>query len=347
MGFKSDPDSLEKWNSMSFAKAEQLLDLATMVSARHQGVTLDEVFQRYAVSLRTAQRMMRALELRFPDVETWQDEEGRKRWRMPGGQLRELLSVSADELDTLELGINHLTRAGLAFEAGTLEALREKIMAMIPRQKIARIGPDFDAILEAQGFVARPGPRPRVDETVAAKIADAIKSCKFVDIAYKSNFETVPKVRQLAPYGLLSGPRRYLVAHDPESRRTGAIKTYRMDGISSVTVTDRFFIRPDDFDLQAFANQGFGLFQRDDEYGEIEWRFLPVAAEQAKGTLFHPEQTEEMQPDGSLIIRFKAAGHVEMAWYLYQWGDKVEVLKPEALKAMVADHRRGDFPAMP
>ena len=114
-----------------------------------------------------------------------------------------------------------------------------------------------------------------------------------------------------------------------------------------VTVTDRFFIRPDDFDLQAFANQGFGLFQRDDEYGEIEWRFLPVAAEQAKGTLFHPEQTEEMQPDGSLIIRFKAAGHVEMAWYLYQWGDKVELLKPEALKAMVADHRRGDFPAMP
>jgi predicted DNA-binding transcriptional regulator YafY len=54
-----------------------------------------------------------------------------------------------------------------------------------------------------------------------------------------------------------------------------------------------------------------------------------------------------MMPDGSLTVRFKAAGVVEMAWYLYQWGDKVEVIKPEALRVMVEGYRRSDFPALP
>ena len=60
--------------------------------------------------------------------------------------------------------------------------------------------------------------------------------------------------------------KRYLVVHDPQSRRKAAIKTYRMDAISSVKVLDDYFTRPEEFDLQAFANLAFGLFQRDEEF---------------------------------------------------------------------------------
>ena len=55
----------------------------------------------------------------------------------------------------------------------------------------------------------------------------------------------------------------------------------------------------------------------------------------------------EEQLDGSLIVRFAAAGHLEMCWHLYLWGDQVEVLAPEALKALVQHHRRADFPSLP
>jgi len=38
----------------------------------------------------------------------------------------------------------------------------------------------------------------------------------------------------------------------------------------------------------------------------------------------------------------------EICWHLYQWGDAVEVLEPEALREMVEGHRRGDFyPVLP
>ena len=332
---------------MSFAKAEQLLDLATMVSARKLGVTLDDVCERFSISLRTAQRMMRTLELRFPEVDSFHDQTGRKRWRMPGGTVRDLVAITADELASVEIGITHLKRNGLAIEAKALESVREKVLSMIPRQRIARLETDFDAILEAQGFVARSGPRPRTDERISEAIAEAIKACRYVEILYRSHFDAEAKPRRVAPYGLLSGLRRYLVAHDPGSRRRDAIKTFRMDAIASIRILDAFFVRPENFDLQSFANRAFGLFQNEDEFSEIVWRFKPEAAEQARGFLFHPNQTEETLPDGSHLVRFSASGLLEMAWHLYSWGDKVEVIAPEALKRMVEGHQRSDFPAMP
>lgn len=331
---------------MSFDKAEQLIELARKAAGR-QGLTLDDVIAHYGVSLRTAQRMFRALEANFPQTESFVDEDGRKRWRLPGGHYREFFSLSAEEVASLELGISHLEHAGLKMEASTLAKLRDKVVALVPSKQILRIEPDMDAILEAQGFVARPGPRARVDETVAHAIAEAIKACRYLHIRYQSHLDAEPILRRVAPYGLLSGTRRYLVAMDPHSRRTGAIKTYRVDAISEAHILEDYFERPADFDLQAFANRGFALYQNDEEYGEIVWRFAPEAADAARATLFHPEQQMEEAADGSILIRFKAAGHLEMAWYLYQWGDKVDVLEPPALRDLVKNYQRKDFAVLP
>ena len=332
---------------MSFAKAEQLLDLATLVSARYQGITIDEVTDRYDVSLRTAQRMLRALEVRFPAVEIWHDDEGRKRWRLPDGQLKNLVNVSGDELAAFDMGIAHLRRASLLAEVAHLETLKDKILSMVPRNSISRIETDHDAILEAQGFVARPGPKPRSNDAIDRNIAEAIKACRHIEIFYQSYREKTPQKRTVAPYGLLSGTRRYLVALDLTSPKSAVIKTYRMDAITDVKTINQFFVRPAHFDLQEFANQSFGLYQRNEDIEDVEWRFTPEAADHARGMIFHPGQTDKVLPDGSYVVRFRAAGHVEMAWYLYQWGKHVEVIKPERLAKLVDGYRRNDFPAMP
>ena len=79
-----------------------------------------------------------------------------------------------------------------------------------------------------------------------------------------------------------------------------------------------------------------------------KWSALfPRAAPHARGFEFHPAQVMEDQPDGSLIVRFSAAGHLEMAWHLYAWGHDVEVLAPERLRTMVHAYRRPDFPSLP
>jgi predicted DNA-binding transcriptional regulator YafY len=62
---------------MSFAKADQLLELAAMVASHRMGITLDDVTERFGCVHRTAQRMMGALEAKFPDVVSSFGDDGR------------------------------------------------------------------------------------------------------------------------------------------------------------------------------------------------------------------------------------------------------------------------------
>ena len=331
---------------MTFRKADQLIDLATMVTARHGGVMLDDVVERFSVSIRTAQRMLHALEAQFPDAQTTTDELGRKRWRLPSAPLRDLMTMSAEELAALDLAVGTLRRSGLGVEADDLLALREKVLALVPRYKAARLETDHEALLEAQGLAARPGPRQRVDRHISQAIAEAIKACRILDVAYQARDEEEPRVRRLAPYGLLTGMRRYLVAK-PDEDPAVPPRLYVIENIRSARVTADAFTRDLAFNLQTFAQRSFGVFQDPDEFCEVVWRFSPSAAAHARGFEFHASQIMEDQPDGSLIVRFWASGQLEMAWHLYMWGDAVEVLAPASLRELVHNYRRPDFPSQP
>jgi predicted DNA-binding transcriptional regulator YafY len=331
---------------MSFEKAQQLLELATFVAARRMGVTLDDVGERLDISRRTAQRIMHALEAQFPDTESGFDEDGHKRWRLQTGALRDLLTLTSDELAALDLAIETLNRNALGVEAAELRRLREKILALVPRSKIARLETDHEALLEAQGLAARPGPSARIAPEIASTISMALKSSQRLKIVYHSRGSAEPTARIVEPYGVLIGIRRYLVAK-PKADNGGPLRYYVAERIESAELTTESFVRDPDFDIDQHAQKAFGAFQNDTEYGEVVWKFKPGTASHARAFLFHPTQILEDLPDGSLIVRFSAAGHLEMCWHLYMWGDQVEVLAPEVLRKMVEPYRRSDFFALP
>jgi predicted DNA-binding transcriptional regulator YafY len=237
---------------LSFSKAEQLIALATLAAARHAGITLDDVVDRFQVSKRTAQRMLRALETQFPDALTSLDDEGRKRWRLPSAPLRDLMTLTPEELAALDLAIETLKRSGVTVEAEELLGLREKILALVPRSKAARLETDHEVLLEAQGLAARPGPRQRIDRKIAAAIAEAIKANRMLEVSYQARGEHHPRNRCLAPYGLLTGIRRYLVAR-PDDDLNGQARLYVVENIKSASVKPRAFIRDPSFNLQAFG----------------------------------------------------------------------------------------------
>jgi predicted DNA-binding transcriptional regulator YafY len=322
------------------------MELATMVAARHRGVTLDDVSERFECSKRTAQRMLRTLENQFPDTATTSDDDGRRRWLLPSGALRELLTLKPEELAALDIAIEAVRRSGLQVEAEELSGLREKIIALVPRSKVARLETNHEVLLEAQGLAARPGPRQRIDRKIAATVAEAIKATRMLDVIYRSRGDTEPRLRRVAPYGLLTGLRRYLVAKT-EDNEAGPPRLYVFENIQAATLTTKFFDKDPGFNLQMFALRAFGVLQNEEEFDEVLWRFTPQAAERARTFEFHPSQAFEEQEDGSLIVRFRAAGHPEMAWHAYMWGDQIEVLAPERLKEMVRPFRRHDFSSLP
>lgn len=331
---------------MSFIKAEQLLTLATMAVGRHMGVSLEEITAAFGVTKRTAQRMIQALERQFPDVEVSFADGGRKYWRLPQAALRDLLTLTPEELAAFDLALQVLRMNGQTEESTTLSSLRDKVLALVPRSKATRLETDHEALLEAQGFVARPGPRPRRDPEVSAAITEAIKACRLLDIEYASGGSKKVSHRLVEPYGILTGLRRYLVAQ-AAGKNPKRLQLFRIDAIRSAAVQNESFARDASFNLQAFAQRSFGVFQNEAEYGEVVWRFTPDAAENARNFEFHPDQTFEEQPDGSLLVHFRAAGLLEMAWHLYAWGNKVEVVAPIRLKELVQGYQRDDFGALP
>ena len=144
---------------------------------------------------------------------------------------------------------------------------------------------------------------------------------------------------------LFRSARRYLVARPAEG--DGRMRHYRLDRIERARLEAPSFARDPEFDLARHAARAFGSFHAEAEYGAVVWRFSPEAAPTAREFVFHPEQEMTEEPDGTLTIRFHASGWLEMAWHLYMWGDAVEVLAPEDLRAMIEGYRRGDFQALP
>jgi predicted DNA-binding transcriptional regulator YafY len=124
-------------------------------------------------------------------------------------------------------------------------------------------------------------------------------------------------------------------------------KLYAIENFEEVSVLKQTAIRPAEFDLQKFCQRSFGVFQNDAEMSEVVLRFSSKAADRARQFEFHPTQTLEDCADGSVIVRFTAAGLLEMTWHLYTWGDQVEVVSPASLRDMVHPYQRSDFASLP
>ncbi len=330
---------------MSFAKARQLLQLAEMAAARHGGVTLADIAETFAVDHRTAQRMTKALEDCFGEVEVRTLPDRRRAWKLRDPGPARFQGLEDETLAALDISIRAAERGDTAADVAALKRLRDRLIAQAPVREARRAETDAEALLDAQGFVARPGPRTRIDAGVAETVTHALKGPFRLRILYVTPGGAPPAPRIVEPHGLLVGPRRYLVARQPD--RGPELRHFRLDRIHEAEALDESFAMVPGFDIDAHAARAFGLFQSEREYGEVAWRFAPRAAAHAREFVFHPAQQVEEGADGSLTVRFRAAGWTEMAWHLYQWGDSVEVLAPEPLRRMVEGHRRSDFAVLP
>lgn len=330
---------------MSFAKAQELLKLA-MMATRRSGVSLDEIIEEFGCVYRTAQRMTEALEAAFPQTETSEGDDRKKRWRMPARHVAALLSPSPEELAALSNGIAQLDQAGMLQEAALARSLDRKVRALVPPEKGTRLAVDEEALLEALGHAARPGPRPAANRDVDMAIYEALKGPFLLRFPYRKRGQAKPVERIVAPHGLLLGVRRYLVARDIAKPPSAPLQHFRVEEIEAAEVLEESFEFDHGFDIRRHAEKGFGSFENAAEYGDVVWRFSPEAAAHARRFVFHPTQTVEDEPDGSLLVRFKASGLLEMCWHLYAWGTAVEVLQPEQLREMVHQSRRsfGAFP---
>jgi predicted DNA-binding transcriptional regulator YafY len=299
--------------------ATRLLHLARQLAAAPGGITLDDIATRFEVSRRTAERMRDAVAEVFPQLEEI-DGELPKRWRMPNGLSGIFREPLADELAALHGIARRLAHDGLGDSAALLDSLASKIEASLKPSRRRTLAPDVEALLEAEGFASRPGPRPIIAPQTFALIRQAILEGRCLAFSYRAEVAEAPAWREIVPYGLLYGHRVYLVAALPWATEP---VNYRLDRMGDVRVSESICARPRDFDLDAYAARSFGVFQ--EEPHDVVLRFVPELADEIAAFQFHPTQTMTREPDGSTVVCFHAGGLLEMAWHLFTWGDAVRI----------------------
>jgi len=313
---------------MRHEKAGQLLELARLLASTAEGLTLDEMAERLGVGRRTAERMRDAVRDVFPQLEEVEDPPTR-RFRIPAGLDGLFQAPTAEELAALAVAAEVFAQQGATARAGALKSLERKVLSATRAAARRRLAPDLEALLQAETIAVQAGPRPFEDEAVLACVREALLSMRALRFRYEGG-ATPGRVREVTPFGLLFGRSNYLVADEGAGPRN-----WRLDRIRDIAVTERAAARPDGFSLQDYADQSFGIFHDDTE--DVVLRVTPAGAEDALRWRFHANQAVEPQADGGVVVRFRASGMLELAWHLFTWGDKVQVLAPEVLRKTLVE----------
>lgn len=306
-----------------------VIDLARRMAASAEGLSLDEIARDMRVGRRTAERMRDAVLMLFPQVDEVSDPPS-KRWRIRGGLSAFEQAPTATEMLELAKAATALRTAGEPARATALEGLERKLKAAMRSTTLNRMAPDLEALVRAETIAVQAGPRPSADEAMLTAIRAAVLAQQPLGFTY-SRPGAEPRRRSVAPCGVMFGRANYLVAAD---RETGRIQTFRLDRMSHVAPQEGVAVPPADFELGVFASQSFGIYQ--DEIEDVVLRIAPEGAAEARGWRWHPTQSFEDQWDGGVIVRFRASGMRELAWHLFTWGEQVQILAPQRLKAVMA-----------
>ena len=311
-------------------KLALLIELARRLAGSAEGLTLDDMAEACGVSRRTAERMRDTLGALFPQMEEIPDPPS-KRFRIPNGLEGFAQTPTAEELLELTKAATALRRGGAAPRATELENLERKIRSAMRNTTLRRLAPDVEALVRAEAIGVQAGPRPFEDEAVITTLRYALKAMKRVSFAYQGG-RTPGRRRRVTPYGLMFSRTNYLVAAE---RDAGDPRNWRLDRIVDIEVLEEAGAAPEDFNLQDYAARSFGVYQ--DEIQNVVLRISPDGAADALSWRFHPSQVVTRQADGAVVVRFSVSGMLELAWHLFSWGDKVEVIQPPLLRNLLIE----------
>src|SRR3546814_14586021 len=112
---------------MTVANANFLLRLAQLAASRRWSISLEEIYQEFGISHRTAQRMTSALEDNFANVVVVEDDDRRRRWRIQSPIPERLQPRQENTIEALEIAARAARDENRLRHTRALEDLRDSI----------------------------------------------------------------------------------------------------------------------------------------------------------------------------------------------------------------------------
>ncbi len=263
-------------------------------------------------------------------IRSSRDGSGKTRYAYSGKRL--ISSIDSGQALTLVLGL-------YSQQKGILKDHFEKVIGSLLQDMIAGKDGDqsFFGDIEEHIHVSGHGPaEPKKLLRRISEIIRAIENCKVVRIEYIRTYDGAGRDREVEPYGLVCRHGSwYLVGL---CRRQNKRRIYQLDQVSRLKVQENStFKRPAGLTMTGIFKDAWGIWNVDDDQeAAVETVLLKVkkgVAERFKTVSFHDSQQVKPLPDGEAAVTFRVSGAAEMIPWLMSWGQAVEVLEPQWLRA--------------
>ena len=288
------------------------------------GLTAAEVAEEGEVSLRTAYRDMDDLQLAgFP---IYTEKEGKTtRWRfIEDYKFKIPEPFTLTELLCLHLGGDLFNVfKGTVFQESQKSVL-EKIRGMLPPETLAYL----DRIRSAYQMGGGPCKDYSFFSEVIGQINRAAADRKTVEFGYWSLRSDERTTRKVDPYKIwFYDGTIYLIGN---CHLRGEIRTFVVDRINMLRVTEECFKVSDDFSFDNYVRHSFKVMQ-DELYG-VTIRISPTWARYIGEKIWHESQRIQKLIDGGIEISFRVAGLDEIRQWVLSMGPEAVVVEPAELK---------------
>jgi len=302
-------------------RADRLVAALLVLQARGR-VTASELAEELEISERTARRDLEALGMAGIPVYSQAGKGGG--WSLLGGARTDLSGLTADEARTLFLIAGPSSAATPQMKA----ALRKLVQALPESFRAGAEAAAAAVVIDPATWDAKPAREPEFLGVLREAVVDA----RQVVLGYAAR-DGSPSERIVHPLGLVvKGSVWYLVADT-----AAGLRTFRVNRVRDVMVTDDPVVKPEGFDLAATWRE---IADRIDET-RAPVRVVAYANPEALGWIRQQFGTRcsigDARGDGR--VRLEVRGHVprSVAAEFAGFGDHVEVTEPPEVRAHLAE----------
>ncbi len=173
---------------------------------------------------------------------------------------------------------------------------------------------------------------PEINEAVLAAVHSALLERRQLRVEYQARQATEFKAMTLHPLGLVIRESVYYLiatANDYTDIIQMALHRFGSAGVTADPVRE-----PADFDLDRYIERGGFLYPQGSEI-DLVVRFDAYTAQHLQESPLSEEQTVRELLDGRIEIRTRVLDSQQLHWWLMGFGEKAEVVKPNALREML------------
>lgn len=158
----------------------------------------------------------------------------------------------------------------------------------------------------------------------------AIQNNLRIRFTYQKFWTDEKRTRYAEPLALKESINRwYVITMDAEKED---IRTFGLDRLSELEITNEKFKRPKDFDVNKMFEHSFGIISRDDlEAEEVLLAFHKPQAEYIRSLKLHHSQDVVKETDEEILFSMELFITEDFVQEIVSQGSRVKVLQPDSL----------------